>query len=135
MIVAMIKRTVPAAVLLGLTLLSSGLLLACQPDTQQVKTVPHETAWGIYKLDIATQEITLVYNFPADSYPSGLQLNNNGDKFVFAQKAGDEPDENTEIYSIGIDGTNLKKLTDNDYFDVYPVWSRSEEHTSELQSR
>ena len=85
--------------------------------------MPRDTAWGIYKLDIATQEITLVYNFPADSYPSGLQLNNNGDKFVFAQKAGDEPDENTEIYSIGIDGTNLKKLTDNDYFDVYPVWS------------
>ena len=117
------KRMAYIAVLFFSMLLSSGFMMACQQSARQVYTVPHDTAWGIYRLDIVTQEVSLIYSFPADSVPSGLQLNNSGDGFVFAQKANGQADENTEIYSIGIDGKNLKKLTDNVYWDLYPVWS------------
>src|SRR5687768_14317011 len=40
-----------------------------------------------------------------------------------------------EIYVMDADGTNVKRLTHNLADDVNPSWSRSEEHTSELQSR
>ena len=122
----MVKRTIVVIVLFILTLLSSSFFTGCQESsqtTQQVRTVPHDTAWGIYRLDIDTQDISLVYSFPADSVPSGLQLSNSGDKFVFAQKLKSQGDEKTEIYSVGTDGKNLIKITDNDYWDLYPVWS------------
>ena len=130
------KRTVIAAVLF--ILLLSVLLVGGQESgktTQRVKAVPHEAEWGIYKLDIATQETTLIYSFPAGSFPSGLRLNNSGDKFVFAQKASSQGDETTEIYAIGIDGRNLAKLTDNGYLDIYPAWSPDDTRIAFLSRR
>jgi len=117
------KRAVINAVLCILLVLSSGIFVGCQGTEPLAKVVPHITEWGIYKLDIATQEVSLVYSFPADSVPSGLRLNSNGDKFVFAQKMNDAGDENTEIFSIGIDGQNPTRLTNNNYWDIYPAWS------------
>ena len=35
----------------------------------------------------------------------------------------DETDESTEIFTVDIDGQNLAQITDNKYWDLYPVWS------------
>ena len=107
-------------------MLLSGLNMGCRESAgvlQQVKTVPREAPWGIYRLDPGTQDVTLIYSFPADSYPSDLRLNNRGDRFVFAQRPNSSDESTTEIYAVGIYGKNLRRLTDNDYWDLYPVWS------------
>src|SRR4030042_1872549 len=107
-------------------MLPSGLNMGCRESAgvlQQVKTVPREAPWGIYRLDPGTQDVPLIYSFPADSYPSDLRLNNRGDRFVFAQRPNSSDESATEIYTVGIDGKSLRRLTDNDYWDLYPVWS------------
>jgi TolB protein len=133
------KNIILILVLPVLTLiLITGLLTGCGQGNSVpplLKTVPQETAWGIYKLDIASQEVTLVYSFPVDTYPSGLRLNNAGDRFVFVQKVDGSDDNTTEIFSLGIDNSDLKKLTINGYFDVYPVWSPDDKHIAFLSWR
>ena len=102
------------------------LLLSCREEiktTQPVKSVPHESGWGIYLLDLQTQEVTLVYSFPANIYPSGLRLSHGTDRFVFAQKPDRSDDTGTEIFTVGIDGKDLRKTTENEYWDLYPAWS------------
>src|SRR2546422_11296146 len=45
-------------------------------------------------------------------------------------------DGNYELYVMNADGSGVTRLTNNPAFDGFPAWSpRSEEHTSELQSR
>jgi Tol biopolymer transport system component len=132
------KRTLIFTILFILILSSLGISIGCQESgqtTQPVRTVPHNTEYGIYKLDIATQDIILVYSFPENSYPSGLRLNHQGDKFIFDQKMKNQGDEATEIYTVGIDGKNLIKITDNDYWDLYPVWSSDESQIAFLTWR
>jgi Tol biopolymer transport system component len=90
------------------------------PDTQDA--VPHEGKYGIYVLNLATEKVKLLYSTDNEIYTSALRLNNQG-KLVFAQKIDGENDENTEIFTVDADGGNLKRLTDNGYWDVYPVWS------------
>lgn len=69
---------------------------------------------------MATQDIRLVYSSPTTIQSPALRLDNGGDSLLFA--AGDT-EASMEIYSISTDGNNLERLTDNEYFDVYPVWS------------
>jgi Tol biopolymer transport system component len=90
------------------------------PDTQDA--VPHEGKYGIYVLNLATEKVKLLYSTDNEIYTSALRLNNQG-KLVFAQKIDGENDENTEIFTVDADGGNLKRLTDNGYWDVYPAWS------------
>lgn len=42
---------------------------------------------------------------------------------VFAQKIDGSNDNNTEIFTIGVDGENLKRITNNNFWDLYPAWS------------
>ncbi len=88
-----------------------------------VRTVPHEGDWGIYELDITTLNVRLVYSAQDEIYTSALRLDNAGDRLVFAQKVDGTADNNFEIFSIRLDGSNLRRLTDNDFWDLYPVWS------------
>ena len=90
------------------------------PETQD--TVPHEGKYGIYVLDLATEKVKLLYSTYNEIYTSALRLNKQGEKFVFAQKTG-ETDESTEIFTIDVDGQNLQRLTDNNYWDLCPAWS------------
>jgi len=85
--------------------------------------VPHETAWGIYSLDIATEDVKLVYGSAASLQSSALRLNPQGDRLVFSQKVVGDTDEFTEIFTIGVDGSGLKRITDNSFWDLYPAWS------------
>ena len=85
-------------------------------------TVPHEGTYGIYVLDLATEKVELIYSTDKEIYTSALRLNSQVNKLVFAQKTGSD-DESTEIFTIDVDGQNLLRITDNSYWDLYPVWS------------
>lgn len=108
---------IPILVILALTGLFD--MLYVQGDLVGER-VPREGRWGIYALDLATEEISLIYSSSVKI--SGLQLNGEGDTFVFSQAYGDTNDQE-EICSIQIDGGNFKRLTDNTVMDTYPCWS------------
>ncbi|NYZ61106.1 PD40 domain-containing protein [Candidatus Micrarchaeota archaeon] len=93
------------------------------PSQPAPQTVPHEGKWGIYSLDLATQDVELIYSTDEEMYSSALRLNPAGNTFVFAQKTGENADENSEVFTINSDGTNLQRITTNSYWDLYPAWS------------
>lgn len=103
------------------------------PDAQDM--VPHEGKYGIYALNLATKKVRLIYSTDSEIYTSALSLNEQGEKLVFAQKADGTDDENTEIFTIDVDGQNLDRLTDNAYWDLYPVWSPNGERIAFLSKR
>ncbi len=107
-------------IILGWALLPA---LGCATTSTTTKTVPYQAEWGIYELELATQEVKLVYSSPNEIYTSALRLNGTGDKLVFAQKIVGNNNSDMEILSIGTDGKNLKRITDNAFWDLYPVWS------------
>jgi len=84
--------------------------------------VPHKDQWGIYSLDLSTQDVSLIYSSSDEIY-SVLRLNRAGDRFIFAQRIGGTSDEQLEICTVGVDGTGFRQLTDNPYWDLYPAWS------------
>jgi Tol biopolymer transport system component len=84
------------------------------------KNVPHEMRWGIYCLDLSTEDTTLIYS--TDNKLTTLRLNYQFNRFVFSQRF-DDSDESEEICSINIDGSDFQKLTDNNIWDLYPAWS------------
>jgi TolB protein len=92
-------------------------------STQKPSTVPHEGTYGVYVLDLATNEVALVYSTNNEVYTSALRLNIDGDTLVFVQKIGGSNDNNTEIFTIGVDGENFKRITSNSFWDLYPAWS------------
>ena len=85
------------------------------------EAVPREDRWGIYRLDLDTQTVALVYSSPHEI--AGLRLNGSGDRFVFSQKADGRSDSTEEIYTLSADGADLRRITTNDFWDLYPVWS------------
>ncbi len=89
----------------------------------QGNNVPHDGDWGIYRLDLDSLKTDLIYSTAGDIQTSALRLNNAGDKLVFAQKTEGNGDNNYEIFSIGVDGNNLTRLTTDSLFDLYPAWS------------
>jgi Tol biopolymer transport system component len=95
--------------------------------------VPQAERWGIYRLDLATQEVALVYS--SLSQISFLDLNNGGYRFVYSQVVGGDSDSQEEIFSLDTDGTNLTQLTNNDFRDLYPVWSPDDETIAFLSWR
>jgi len=107
--------------LLLLTLLV--LIVCCgNSDTSSPSdpVVPHEDRWGIYGLDMQTEEIELVYS--SSEMVSGLDLDGLGNRFVFSQRIGDHGDQD-EICIVNSDGTSFRRLTANDHMDTYPCWS------------
>ena len=115
----------------GISLLLVACLLSTPPSTQI--TVPHQERWGIYSLDLGTQEVELLYTSPQRI--TTLRLNHAGDRFVFSQPVGGDDNTHEEIFTLGIDGQNIQKLTDNDYWDIYPAWSPDGMHIAFLSFR
>ena len=111
--------------LLALTLIASIALAAgCSkdnPSSANGKTVPHEQRWGIYALDLVTEDVALLYSSSRNL--SELRLNEAGDWFAFCQKMDGDDDEHEEICTLGVDGSNFKRLTNNEFRDPYPAWS------------
>ncbi len=135
--VSVLKRrvTLGLIVLLALSIIA---VMGCvngalTPPT--ARTVPDKGEWGIYELDLATLDVTLVYSAPSEIYSLALRLNSTGDKLVFAQKVDGTSDNNLEIFSIGMDGSNLRRLTDNSFWNLYPAWSPDGDHIAFLSKR
>jgi Tol biopolymer transport system component len=84
---------------------------------------PHSAQWGIYSLDLTTQETRLVYGSSEEINGSALRLNAAGDTLAFASKPSGSGDTAYEIATVKADGTGLAKLTRNSVMDVYPAWS------------
>ena len=104
-----------------------------QPTSPTSKTVPHQGDWGIYTLDPSTQEVDLVWS--CNETISHLCLNHAGDKFAFSRKTGGTLDSNEEIFVIGVDGTGLRQLTSNNYWDLYPCYSPDDSKVAFLSMR
>jgi Tol biopolymer transport system component len=117
--IAVLASIAVLAIVVASTLLNIGAPIKT-PAAQDA--VPHEGKYGIYVLDLATEKVRLLYSTDNEIYTSALRLNKQVEKFVFAQKRG-ETDESTEIFTIDVDGRNLQRLTDNNYWDLYPAWS------------
>jgi Tol biopolymer transport system component len=110
-------------------IISTMLVAGCGKDStnsEPAKAVPHDGRWGIYKLNPATQDVSLIYSSNDQIFGSSLGLDSAGEKFLFAQKIGDTLDANYEICTIDVDGSNFTRLTNNSYMDVYPTWSPDE---------
>ncbi len=106
----------------AIILFSSGCSVI-SATSQVKKEVPRANKWGIYKLDIGTRDTTLIYSYPYEIFSSALRLSEDGKTLVFAQKTGGQTDNHTEIFSINVDDHTLKRLTNNNFFDLYPAWS------------
>ena len=85
------------------------------------KTVPREEKWGIYVLDLATENVELIHTYSRQI--SGLSLNGSGDTLAFSQKFDGDDNEHEEICTMAVNGTNFKRLTENTFLDAYPCWS------------
>jgi len=102
------------------------LVSSCVVDSlseQGDKTVPRGKDWGIYELDLSSLDTRLIYSTTNEIFSSDLRLNNTGNKLVFAQKIGGQADTDTEIFTLEITGQNLSRITDNNFWDLYPTWS------------
>jgi len=96
-------------------------------------TVPHQGDWGIYALDLSTQNVELIWS--TDEAISNLCLNHAGDEFAFSCRVGGTLDSNEEILAIGVDGTGPRRLTNNSYWDLYPCYSPDDSRIAFLSMR
>ncbi|MFH1119693.1 MAG: hypothetical protein V1775_07700 [Bacteroidota bacterium] len=112
-----IDRNFTLAILLSL----AALLTRCDNTGDEPRTVPHDGRWGVYELDLATENTRLIYS--TSEKITGVQLNDEGSDFVFSKTSGGTNDNYEEIFTMGIDGSDLTRLTNNNYLDVYPMWS------------
>lgn len=105
----------------GKRLLPAVLLLALIVSTATAgAAVPYQRRWGIYRLDLETSQVDLIYT--CDEKLSGLRLSPTGDTFVFTKKFGEGLNDE-EICVVGVDGSGYARLTDNSRLDTYPAWS------------
>jgi len=103
-------------------ILTASFLNSGKVSTTQ-KSVPHEEKYGIYALDLTTKVVSLIYSTSNEIFTSSLRLNSLGDEFVFSQKIDGTGENSTEIFTIDFDGKNLRRLTNNLFWDLYPAWS------------
>ncbi len=116
-------------ILLALTLSACSKDKSTEPEDN---TVPHEERWGIYALDIASGDVDLIVSYPDEI--TGMDLSNSGDQFAISKKTGDNNEDN-EIFVIDVDGDNLSRLTKDNFWDVYPIWSPDDSKIAFLSFR
>ena len=97
------------------------ILFPAVASAEMESVVPYQERCGIYELDSSTQNVNLVYT--TSHMITALRLNSAGDTFAFSQRIDGDADSDEEICTLGVDGTGFRRLTHNDYMDVYPVWS------------
>ncbi len=134
----MCRKMNAASIAMIFILLSLLCIQGCTEEDTPVpapKTVPHEHRWGIYRLDITSQDVELIYSSAEEIFTSAPRLNSQGSRLAFAQKTGGTGKEAMEIYTIGIDGEILQRLTNNTWWDLYPVWSPDDTRIAFLSMR
>lgn len=115
-----ISRSLAALVVMAASLIPACADAGGQVDGQSL-TVPYQDRWGIYELDLTTQEVAVIYSSP--DMISFLDLTADGSRFVFSQRIGGGALEDEEIAVVESDGTGYRQLTDNQSLDVYGRWS------------
>ena len=93
------------------------LLMGCINN----RYVPHAKKWGIYSLDLSSQIVDLIYS--SEDEIVNLRLNSDGDQFVFSMMIDGTDYNYSEICLLDIDGSNFIRLTENNYWDLYPTFS------------
>jgi Tol biopolymer transport system component len=110
---------------------------ALTPGTDSVSTaapsVPQAERWGIYRLEIETQKVELILSSPTEL--SYLRLNHAGDRFAFSQRVGGDASTREEIFTLSTDGRDLARVTDNEFWDLYPAWSPDDAMIAFLSQR
>jgi len=96
---------------------------ATTTTTTAAPTVPQTFNWGIYALDLSSEGVTLIYSSSQEVV--GLNLDGTGETLTFSLKSTttEAIDTTSEIYSVGVDGSSLARLTNNSFFDAYPSFS------------
>ncbi|MFC2010388.1 TolB family protein [Chloroflexota bacterium] len=102
-------------------------------DALTPKVVTHIDRWGIYVLDIATEETELLYG--SINKIAFLNLNKSGDTLAFSQQFEGDNSESEEICTLELINGDFTRLTNNNLMDVYPVWSPDGTHIAFLSWR
>ncbi len=99
------------------------------------RSVPHEGQWGIYALDLSSQDVSLLYS--TDDAISGINLGSSGTHILFSKmtQSGVEIDTTAEIYILDVNGGTPTRLTTNYYFDSYASFSPDESQIAFLSLR
>ncbi len=100
--------------------LSAVLLFGCGSGP---RTVPHEGRYGIYALQVGTEDVRLIYSTAREIQTSSLRLDAAGEKLLFAQKVDGDSNEHLELCIVETDGSGFQRLTSNSVWDLYPAWS------------
>lgn len=87
------------------------------------KSVPHQERYGIYALNLVSQDVSLIYSSPMEIFGSTIALNSSGTTLLFAQKFDCVDDTCMEICAVGVNGQDFRRITSNGYWDLYPAWS------------
>jgi hypothetical protein len=136
------KIVILAIVCIVATLVFAAIIIKNAPFLLGDREVPHEGKWGIYVYDLETKKTELVYS--SANRISRIRLNNAGDMLVFYQQIGNSSEcvvEDSpinvcdEICSIGVDGEDYRRLTDNDQWDLVPCWSDDDSKIAFLSFR
>lgn len=127
------KELLALIIVFSLLILSFSGCTQKQNPTTEDKTVHHEERWGIYTLDLSTENINLVYS--SEREIEGLRINNKGDRFAFSQKFDGDNNSHREICTLNLDGGDFKRLTNNNFWDLYPAWSPDDTQIAFLSYR
>ena len=102
----------------------------------------HQYKYGIYALDLETQQTELIYS---SAYKmSKIRLNNAGDKLVFAKSFANTTNESVsvstvnpdqEICTINVDGTDYQQITNDNNWDLIPCWTNDDSKIVYLSKR
>jgi Tol biopolymer transport system component len=108
--------------------------LTGNPVSPQQKELEHDKKWGIYSLDLETQQTELVYS--SENKITKIRLNNAGKTLVFAQELGNTNECITEgspvnlcqeICRVDVDGKNYQRITNNNVWDLIPCWTEDDQ--------
>ncbi|HEX4639426.1 MAG TPA: hypothetical protein VH170_08060 [Chthoniobacterales bacterium] len=78
---------------------------------------PKKNTAEIYSIELATKKITPIITGGINTYGSWSP---DMQQIVFRKIIGDE---NSEVFLANSDGSNLRNLTNNPFFDGWPAWS------------
>jgi len=105
----------------GVTPIGSPSTPSANEDELTPKVVPHIDRWGIYALDIVTEETKLLYS--SIDRIDFLNLSKSGDTLAFSQQFDGNTHDNEEICTLDVNNRDFARLTNNNLWDIYPVWS------------
>jgi TolB protein len=92
----------------------SKTIIYCTNDDLQP---PKKNTAEIYSIDIATKKVSPIITGGINTYGSWSP---DMRQIVFRKIIGEE---NSEVYLANSDGSNLRNLTNNPFFDGWPAWS------------